>query len=63
MCMKEYSGAELECNDDLSSQLGFIIVLCDYAWVAHVLDYSSKKYRHVLRQIMGAEVYAFADEL
>ena len=56
-----YAHASFAGNDDLSSQLGFIILLCDKENRSHVLDYSSKKSRRVVRSILGGEVYAFAD--
>lgn len=47
-------------NEDLSSQLGFIILLCDNKNRTHVLDYSSRKFKRVVRSILGGEVYAFS---
>lgn len=45
----------------MSSQLGFIILLCDASNHAHVLQYCSKNSKRVVRSILGGEVYAFAD--
>lgn len=47
-------------NNGLHSQLGYIIMLCDKK-KGHILSYSSKKSRRVVRSVMGGEVYAFAD--
>ena len=59
--LKMYADAAFATNDDLSSQQGYIILLTDNSGRAHVLDYSSKKSKRVVRSIMGGEVYAFAD--
>lgn len=48
-------------NDDQSSQIGYLVLLCDGADNCHVLAFSSKKARRVVRSIMAGEVYAFAD--
>lgn len=49
-------------NDNLTSQLGYVVLLRDGANRCHVLVYSSKKARRVVRSIMAGEVYAFSDE-
>ena len=59
--LRVYAEASFAGNDDLSSQLGFIILLCDKENRSDVLDYSSRKSRRVVRSIHGGEVYAFAD--
>lgn len=59
--LRAYSDASFANNDDLSSQLGYIVMLCDGDSSCHVLSYSSKKARRVVRSIMAGEVYAFAD--
>lgn len=59
--LRVYADASFASNDDNSSQLGFIILLCDAADRCHVLAYSSKKSRRVVRSIMAGEVYAFAN--
>lgn len=59
--LRAYSDASFANNDDLSSQLGYIVMLCDGDNNCHVLSYSSKKARRVVRSIMAGEVYAFAD--
>ncbi|CDF36525.1 unnamed protein product [Chondrus crispus] len=58
--MRVYTDASFAGNDDLSSQLGFIILLCDSSDRAHLLEYSSRKSKRVVRSILGGEVYAFA---
>lgn len=60
--IRSYEYASLESNDDLSSQLGYVVLFCDAAGVAQVLDYSSRKLRRVASLIMEAEVVAFVEE-
>lgn len=59
--LRVYADASFASNDDNSSQLGFVILLCDAVDRCHVLAYSSKKSRRVVRSIMAGEVYAFAN--
>lgn len=59
--LRVYADASFSTNDDLSSQLGYIILLADRDGYCHVLDYSSKKSKRVVRSIMGGEVCAFMD--
>lgn len=59
--IRAYADASYATNDDLSSQLGYIVLLCDNSNACHVLDYASKKSKRVVRSIMGGEVYAFMD--
>ena len=58
--LRVYTDASFAGNDDLSSQLGFIILLCDSLNLAHILGYSNRKSKRVVRSILGGEVYAFA---
>lgn len=48
-------------NDDLSSQLGFIILLCHASNRAHIPEYSSRKSKRALRSIIEEEIYEFAE--
>jgi len=59
--LRVYADASFASNDHMSSQMGFIVLLCDGADRCHVLTYASKKARRVVRSIMVGEVYAFAD--
>lgn len=59
--MRVYADASLRSNDDLSSQLGYLVLLCDKDNRCHILDYGSKKSRRVVRSIMGGELYALTD--
>lgn len=59
--MRVYADVSFANNDDLSSQIGYVVLLCDGSDNCHVLAYSSKKARRVVRRIMAGEVYAFTD--
>ena len=59
--IRVYADAAFGTNLDCSSQLGFIIMLCDANNSAHIIDFSSKKSRRVVRSIMGGEIFALAD--
>jgi hypothetical protein len=48
-------------NDDLSSQLGYIIFLSDSTGACQPLHFSSHKSKSVTRSVLGGEVMAFAD--
>ena len=58
--MRVYTDASFAGNDDLSSQVGFIILLCDRSDRAHILEYSSRKSKRAVRSILGGELQAFA---
>jgi hypothetical protein len=56
-----YSDASFANNDDLTSQLGFIVFLTDGTGRCNLVHASSHKCRRVTRLILGGEVLAFAD--
>lgn len=56
-----YANAPYFANDDPTSQLGYIIFLCDESDKFHILDVSSKKFKRFVRSITAAAVYAFMD--
>jgi len=58
--VRAYADASYATNPDGSSQVGFIILLCDNSGQAHILSYSSRKCRRVVHSIMAGEVYAFS---
>lgn len=60
MRLKMYADAAFATNDELSSQLGYIIILTDKTGTAHVLEYSSKKSEMVIGSTIGGEFYASA---
>jgi len=49
--LRAYADASFATNDDQSSQLGFIILLVDCRGRAHVLSFSSRKSRRVVRSV------------
>lgn len=59
--IRVYADASFSSNDDLSSQVGFIILLCHGYNKCHIIDYSSYKSRRTVKSVMGAEVCAFID--
>ena len=61
--LRVYADAFFASSDDLSSQLGYIVLLCDGHSRCHVMTYSRRKSRRVVKSIMAGEVYAFADAL
>lgn len=50
--LRVYSDASFSCNDDLSYQIGCLILLCNIENIAYVLDCSSRKSKIVVRFIM-----------
>lgn len=58
-----YDNAFYATNDDLSSQLGHLILFFDEKNFAHILDYSRKKARRVVRSIMAGKLCAFMNAL
>ncbi len=56
-----YTDASFSINFDQSSQLGYIVLLADKHNNAFVLHYASYKSRRVVRPVLGAETYAFAE--
>jgi hypothetical protein len=59
--IKVYADSSFANNEDLTSQLGYIIMLTDKTGKCNILHYSSHKSRRVTRSVLGGEVYAFAD--
>jgi len=59
--LRVYANASFASNDDLSSQMRYIVLLCDGHSRCHVMTYSSRKSIRVVKSIMAGEVYAFAD--
>ena len=59
--LKVYSDSSFANNEDLSSQLEYIVLLCDKSNKCNILHFSSHKSRRIVRSVLGGEVYAFAD--
>lgn len=58
--LRVYTDASFVTNDDMPSKLGYVILLCDADDNCHILAYSSRKYRRVVRSIMAVEFNAFS---
>jgi Reverse transcriptase (RNA-dependent DNA polymerase) len=56
-----YSDASLHNNLDLSSQLGFVILLADSTGACFIWSFRSFKSKRIARSSMAAETMAFAD--
>lgn len=56
-----YADAAFATNNDPLSQIGFVIFLCDTKNTCHILDFSSKKSKKIVRSILAEEVCAFMD--
>lgn len=56
-----YADSSFANNSDLTSQLRYIVFLCDAKNKCNVLHYSSYKSLQVTRSALGGEIYAFAD--
>jgi len=61
--LREYSDGSSANNADSSSQLGLIILLCGGQDRYCILQYKSFKSKRVVRSVLGAELYLFADAL
>ena len=59
--IRDYADASFSTNREHTSQLGYIVLLCDKNDNACVLHFTSYKSRRVARSLLGAETYAFAD--
>lgn len=59
--IRVYTDGSFADNDDLTTQLGYIVLLCDDHDRCNVLNFSSHKSRRVVRSVLGGETYAFAD--
>ena len=56
-----YADGSLITNQEHTSQLGYIALLCEKRDGACVQYYASYKSRRTARSVLGAEMYAFAD--
>lgn len=53
--------AAFACDDDISSKIGYIILLCDDNNNSHILDYFTKNSRRDVRSIMAGETISGMD--
>ena len=58
--LRVYTDASFGTNEDLTSQLGFVVLLCDAENNCH-MDVASKKCKRVVRLILGGGFYAFTE--
>lgn len=63
MRIHAYADASFATNADESSQIGFIILLCDGTGHSHVLSFSSRKSRRVVRSAMAGDAFALTAAL
>jgi hypothetical protein len=56
-----YTDSSYANCEDLSSEIGFVVMLTDVSGKCAVLDYAGKKSRRVVRSILGGEMMAFAE--
>jgi hypothetical protein len=61
LSLRMYSDASYANNTDGTSQLGYIIFLCDASRACQPLFWSSKKWKRVTRSVLGSETMALAD--
>lgn len=55
-----FTDASFANNQDLSSQIGFVIVLTDRKQAANIIHWSSVKCKRVTRSVLASELYALA---
>ena len=55
-----FTDASFVNNKDLSSQIGFVIILTDRNQFANVLHWSLIKCKRVTRSVLASELYALA---
>lgn len=53
--------ASFATNNDISSQVGYLILLCGKTDACNVLEHSSRKSRRAVRPLIGAELYTLTD--
>ena len=61
LSLRVYSDASYANNSDGTSQIGYIIFLCDASGYCQPLFWSSKKSKRVTRSVLGSETMALAD--
>lgn len=54
-----YAVGSFSLNENLSSQIGFVDILCNEKDNYHILDNESRKWRKVFQSTMDTELYAF----
>lgn len=59
--LRVYADASFATSEDMSLQIGYIILLCDDTNLYNVLNFSNRKSQRVVQSIMGGELWAFTD--
>lgn len=59
--LQVYADASFALNNVMSSQIGYLVLLCDKTSFVLVIDFLSRKLKRVVRSLMSAELFAFAD--
>lgn len=57
-----YADASFATNEDISSQVEYIILLCNDTNGYYVLDFLSRKLRRLVRSIMGGELCTYTNK-
>ncbi len=55
-----FTDASFANNKDLSSQVGFVLVLADVKGRANIIHWSSTKCKRVTRSVLASELYGMA---
>lgn len=58
-----YTDGSFGDNDDQTTQLGYLILLCDKYNKCNIIQFTSHKSYRVVRSVLGSETIAFADGL
>lgn len=56
--LRVYSDASFVSDDNSSSQTAHLFLLCDFSNRCHVIDFSIRKSKHVVRSVMSGELCA-----
>ena len=60
LCLLAFTDILFANNRDLSSQIGYILVLVDASGRANILHWSSTKCKRVTRSVLASELYGMA---
>ena len=59
--LRVHADASFGTNDDPTSQLRFLVLICGKEDNCHILDFASKKCKPVVRSVLGGKLYAFTE--
>lgn len=60
--VRVYSDAYFATNDDHSSKIGFMVLMCGYQYRCHILNFAREKFNRVVRDRIDIETYDFKEE-